>query len=202
MNGSLAVKGIRQNGQTLDSLVGPYPEYRDRYRERSPIHHTDRLSCPIILLQGLEDRVVPPSQAEEMLDAMRRKGCRSPTCRSPGNSTASARQRTPSAPSKPSSLLLPHSRLHPGRHHRTGSDRELLTPARSSAGGVGLSGVGAYLAIHASAAVATSRRPVPHSASVMVSTNSGTSSGTRPVMSQGGTRRGAPDAIAAVERIT
>ena len=58
----------------LGSLVGPYPERRDRYRERSPIHHTDRLSCPIILLQGLEDRVVPPNQAEKMLDAMRRKG--------------------------------------------------------------------------------------------------------------------------------
>ena len=58
----------------LDSLIGPYPEQRDRYRERSPIHHADRLSCPIILLQGLEDRVVPPNQAEEMLDAMRRKG--------------------------------------------------------------------------------------------------------------------------------
>ena len=58
----------------LDSLVGPYPERRERYRERSPIHHTDRLSCPIILLQGLEDRVVPPNQAEMMVDAMRRKG--------------------------------------------------------------------------------------------------------------------------------
>ena len=46
----------------LDSLVGPYPERRDRYLERSPIHHTGRLACPIILLQGLEDRIVPPNQ--------------------------------------------------------------------------------------------------------------------------------------------
>ena len=58
----------------LDSMIGPYPERRDLYIERSPIHHTDGLSCPIILFQGLEDRVVPPNQAEMMVDAMRKKG--------------------------------------------------------------------------------------------------------------------------------
>jgi len=58
----------------LDSMIGPYPELRDLYVERSPIHHTDALSCPIILFQGLEDRVVPPNQAEMMVDAMRKKG--------------------------------------------------------------------------------------------------------------------------------
>ena len=58
----------------LDSLIGPYPEERDRYRERSPIHFTDRLSCPLILFQGLEDKVVPPNQAEMMVDALRTKG--------------------------------------------------------------------------------------------------------------------------------
>ena len=58
----------------LDSMVGPYPERRDLYNERSPIHHTDQLSCPIIMFQGLEDRVVPPNQAEMMLDALRQKG--------------------------------------------------------------------------------------------------------------------------------
>jgi dipeptidyl aminopeptidase/acylaminoacyl peptidase len=58
----------------LDSLVGPYPEERERYRERSPIHHVERLSCPAIFFQGLEDRVVPPSQAEAMVEALRRKG--------------------------------------------------------------------------------------------------------------------------------
>lgn len=58
----------------LDSLIGPYPEARDRYRERSPIHFTDRLSCPLILFQGLEDEVVPPNQAEMMVDALRLKG--------------------------------------------------------------------------------------------------------------------------------
>ena len=57
-----------------DSLIGPYPEAKAIYRERSPIHFTDRLSCPIILFQGLEDRVVPPNQSEMMADAVRKKG--------------------------------------------------------------------------------------------------------------------------------
>ena len=58
----------------LDRMVGPYPERRDLYRERSPIHFTHRLSCPMILFQGLEDKVVPPDQAETMFEAMRAKG--------------------------------------------------------------------------------------------------------------------------------
>ena len=57
-----------------DSLIGPYPEAKDIYRARSPIHFTDRLSCPIILFQGLEDKVVPPNQSEMMADAVRKKG--------------------------------------------------------------------------------------------------------------------------------
>ena len=57
----------------LDRLVAPYPEGADTYRRRSPIEHTDGLSCPIILLQGLEDRIVPPNQAEMMFDAVRSK---------------------------------------------------------------------------------------------------------------------------------
>jgi dipeptidyl aminopeptidase/acylaminoacyl peptidase len=58
----------------LDSLIGQYPQEADLYRERSPIHYTDRLSCPMLILQGLEDMVVPPSQAEAMVDALRAKG--------------------------------------------------------------------------------------------------------------------------------
>ena len=57
-----------------DTLVGPYPEARELYRSRSPIHFVDRLSCALILLQGLEDKVVPPNQSEMMADAVRKKG--------------------------------------------------------------------------------------------------------------------------------
>ncbi|HEV2126369.1 MAG TPA: prolyl oligopeptidase family serine peptidase, partial [Chloroflexota bacterium] len=58
----------------LDSLIGPYPERRDLYRERSPIHYVDQLSCPVIFFQGLLDPIVPPNQAEMMVDALKRKG--------------------------------------------------------------------------------------------------------------------------------
>ena len=58
----------------LDILVGPYPAEKKLYHERSPIHHVDRLQCPLILLQGLEDKVVPPNQSEMMADALRSKG--------------------------------------------------------------------------------------------------------------------------------
>jgi dipeptidyl aminopeptidase/acylaminoacyl peptidase len=58
----------------LDSIVGPYPEQQAIYQERSPIHSTDRLSCPLIVFQGLEDKVVPPNQAELMVAALRAKG--------------------------------------------------------------------------------------------------------------------------------
>lgn len=54
----------------LDRLVGPYPEQRALYQQRSPINHIDKLRCPVIFLQGLEDRVVPPSQAEDMVAAL------------------------------------------------------------------------------------------------------------------------------------
>ena len=57
-----------------DSLIGPWPEAREVYKARSPIHFTDQLSCPIILLQGLEDKVVPPNQSEMMAEAARKKG--------------------------------------------------------------------------------------------------------------------------------
>ena len=55
-------------------LIGPYPAAKEVYRERSPIHFIDRLSCALILFQGLEDKVVPPDQSEMMADAVRAKG--------------------------------------------------------------------------------------------------------------------------------
>jgi dipeptidyl aminopeptidase/acylaminoacyl peptidase len=58
----------------IDGLVGPYPAMRDRYIERSPIHHIGRLECPTIFFQGLEDKIVPPNQAEAMVAALRAKG--------------------------------------------------------------------------------------------------------------------------------
>ncbi len=58
----------------LDRLVGPYPEREDLYRERSPLHHAEQIKCPVIFLQGAEDKVVPPEQAEVMVDALREKG--------------------------------------------------------------------------------------------------------------------------------
>ncbi|HLK62270.1 MAG TPA: S9 family peptidase [Bryobacteraceae bacterium] len=58
----------------LDSLIGPYPEREDLYRERSPITYADRLSVPVIFFQGDEDMVVPPEQSEMMVNALRRKG--------------------------------------------------------------------------------------------------------------------------------
>lgn len=58
----------------LDRLVGPYPERRDLYVARSPIHFTDRLATPMILFQGLDDKVVPPTQSERMFAAVKAKG--------------------------------------------------------------------------------------------------------------------------------
>ena len=69
----LAKETHKFESRYLDGLIGPYPEARDRYLERSPVHHTDRLSTPMIIFQGLEDKVVPPSQAEAMVAALERK---------------------------------------------------------------------------------------------------------------------------------
>ena len=58
----------------MDSLVGAYPAEREVYLRRSPIRHLDGMTCPLILLQGLDDKVVPPNQAQMMYEAVRAKG--------------------------------------------------------------------------------------------------------------------------------
>jgi dipeptidyl aminopeptidase/acylaminoacyl peptidase len=58
----------------LDSMVGPYPEMKAVYQDRSPIYHTDQLSCALIILQGMQDPVVPPAQADMMYQALMDKG--------------------------------------------------------------------------------------------------------------------------------
>jgi dipeptidyl aminopeptidase/acylaminoacyl peptidase len=57
-----------------DRLIGPYPEAAALYRERSPIHFFDDIDCPVLVLQGLEDRVVTPANAEELVAALERNG--------------------------------------------------------------------------------------------------------------------------------
>ena len=58
----------------LDRLIGKYPEEKAIYEARSPIYHTEKLDCPVIFFQGLEDKVVPPNQADMMFAALKKKG--------------------------------------------------------------------------------------------------------------------------------
>lgn len=70
----LAKETHKFESRYLDSMIGPYPKTRAVYVQRSPIHFTDQLNCPLLLFQGLEDRVVPPNQAETMFAALKTKG--------------------------------------------------------------------------------------------------------------------------------
>src|SRR5207249_10184689 len=54
----------------LDRLIGPYPERKDLYHDRSPLNFAERISCPVLILQGADDRIVPPAQAEQIVDAL------------------------------------------------------------------------------------------------------------------------------------
>ena len=58
----------------LDGLIGPLPEALPLYESRAPLSNVDGLSCPVLLLQGLDDPVVPPAQAEMFRDALVAKG--------------------------------------------------------------------------------------------------------------------------------
>jgi dipeptidyl aminopeptidase/acylaminoacyl peptidase len=71
---ALAVETHKFESHYLDGLIGGYPEQRERYVARSPIHHLDGFDRPLIVLQGLEDEVVPPSQSEMIVGALTDKG--------------------------------------------------------------------------------------------------------------------------------
>jgi dipeptidyl aminopeptidase/acylaminoacyl peptidase len=71
---SMARDTHKYESQYLTGLLGPYPQRKDIYFDRSPINFPERLSCPVIFFQGLEDKVVPADQAETMVDAIKAKG--------------------------------------------------------------------------------------------------------------------------------
>jgi len=71
---ALATETHKFESRYLDRIVAPYPERREVYLERSPIHHVQEFSRPLIVLQGLEDEVVPPNQATMIVEALRAKG--------------------------------------------------------------------------------------------------------------------------------
>jgi dipeptidyl aminopeptidase/acylaminoacyl peptidase len=73
---ALAAETHKFEARYTDGLVGPLPAAAARYRERSPIAHTATIDVPILLLQGLDDRVVPPDQATSMRDALLARGVR------------------------------------------------------------------------------------------------------------------------------
>ncbi len=70
----LATDTHKFEARYLDRLVGPLPEARARYDARSPLLHAEGIDCPVIFFQGLDDHVVPPAQAETLVDALRRRG--------------------------------------------------------------------------------------------------------------------------------
>ncbi|MGB5768451.1 MAG: S9 family peptidase [Crocosphaera sp.] len=71
---SLAKDTHKFESRYLDGLIGKYPEEKAIYEQRSPINFTDKLNCPVIFFQGLEDKVVPPNQAEMMVESLKKKG--------------------------------------------------------------------------------------------------------------------------------
>lgn len=71
---SLADDTHKFESRYLDRLIGPYPDDKAVYQQRSPINSTEKLNCPVIFFQGIEDKVVPKEQAEMMFDALAKSG--------------------------------------------------------------------------------------------------------------------------------
>jgi dipeptidyl aminopeptidase/acylaminoacyl peptidase len=70
----LAEETHKFEARYLDGLVGPWPEARDVYDARSPIHHLDGITAPLAVFQGLDDPIVPPNQAEMIVTGLRKRG--------------------------------------------------------------------------------------------------------------------------------
>jgi acetyl esterase/lipase len=67
----LAKETHKFESRYIDQMIGPYPEFAHVYQERSPINHLDNFNAPLIMLQGLEDNVVPPNQSEMIFEALK-----------------------------------------------------------------------------------------------------------------------------------
>ena len=105
----------------LDLLLAPYPDEVEVYRERSPIHHLDGLSCPVLLLQGEDDEVVPPAQAEEVAAVLREKGIPFAYLLFAGEGHGFRGGGRPASVHGGGAVVLRAGpRLHPGRCHRAG----------------------------------------------------------------------------------
>ncbi len=72
--GALARETHKYESRYLDTLIGPYPAEAALYDQRSPLNSADAISCPVFFLQGLNDKIVLPNQAEMMVDALRGRG--------------------------------------------------------------------------------------------------------------------------------
>ncbi|MEX1323812.1 MAG: prolyl oligopeptidase family serine peptidase [Synechococcaceae cyanobacterium] len=81
---ALAQHDHRFEARYLDGLIGPWPEAAVTYAARSPLAHAERIRCPVILFQGLEDTVVPPEQTERMAAALEANGIPVEVHRFPG----------------------------------------------------------------------------------------------------------------------
>jgi dipeptidyl aminopeptidase/acylaminoacyl peptidase len=70
---ALAAETHKFEAHYLDALIGPLPEAAQRYRERSPIFHAERIVSPLAIFQGADDQIVPPNQAEAIVAELRRR---------------------------------------------------------------------------------------------------------------------------------